>query len=400
MSAAEKSNWSLRPYWRLEQSLALTHSTNNEEEKAMSSNQLKATIYVGVDFHKKNFVCSFLNNSTGELVQHSYETNDQGYESFIDLLSSYRRSDNMVKVGLEMLTGSYYFYDRVQPECDEIVIINNNQFKVIANSRKKTDKIDSATIALYYSKDLLPTIYIAESSIRQLRDLVSLRYNLVRDRSRYKNRTHSLLLKHNHKISKRGLGSKKRLVELRQLGLPEISQRQLNLLLGQIEQLTISISETEKMMDDLISTECSDRTKKDIELLQSIPGVGALSAKILVSCIADIERFPSEKHLASYVGLVPSVRDSGEVIKHGRITRRGNKIARTTLVQDALAMLKQKNGPLKGFYNSVKYRSGTGKAIIALARKICTIMFVLLKRRIEFDALVFERAETKLAKAS
>ena len=63
-------------------------------------------------------------------------------------------------------------------------------------------------------------------------------------------------------------------------------------------------------------------------------------------------------------------------------------------------MLKQKNGPLKGFYNSVKYRSGTGKAIIALARKICTIMFVLLKRRTEFDALVFERDKTKLAKAS
>ena len=366
----------------------------------MSSNQVKTTIYVGVDFHKRNFVCSFLNNSTGELVQQSYETNDKGYESFIELLSSYRRLGKTVKVGLEMLTGSYYFYDRIQPACDEIVIINTNQFKVIANSRKKTDKIDNETIAFYYSKDMLPTIYIAESSIRQLRDLVSLRYNLVRDRSRYKNRTHSLLLKHNHKISKRSLGSKKRLVELRQLGLNEISQRQLNLLLDQIEQLTISITETEKMMDALISSECSARTKKDIELLQSIPGVGALSAKILVSCIAEIERFPSKKHLASYVGLVPSVRNSGEVIKHGRITRQGNKIARTTLVQDALAMLKQKNGHLKGFYNSVKYRSGTAKAIIALARKICTIMFVLLKRRIEFDALVFERKETELQKAS
>lgn len=362
----------------------------------MSSNQTEATIYVGVDFHKKNFVCSFLNNSTGELVQKSYKTNDKGYESFIERLSSYQRSGNTVKVGLEMLTGSYYFYDRVQTECDEIVIINTNQFKVIANSSKKTDKIDSETIALYYSKDMLPTIYIADQSIRQLRDLVSLRYNLVRDRSRYKNRTHSLLLKHNHKISKRSLGSKKRLVELRQLGLPEISQKQLNLLLGQIEQLTLSISETEKMMDALISNKCSDRTKEDIKLLRSIPGVGALSAKILVSCITDIERFPSEKHLASYVGLVPKVRDSGEVIKHGRITKKGNKIARTTLVQDALAMLKQKNGPLKGFYNSVKYRSGTGKAIIALARKICTIMFVLLKRRIEFDASVFVRSKTKL----
>ncbi len=366
----------------------------------MSSKQVKATIYVGVDFHKRSFVCSFLNDSTGELVQKSYETSDSGYELFIEHLSSYRRTGNTVKVGLEMLTGSYYFYDRIQSECDELIIINSNQFKVIAKSSKKTDKIDSETIAIYYRKDLLPTIYIADRAIRQLRDLVSLRYNLVRDRSRYKNRIHSLLLKHNHKISKRSLGSKQRLIDLHHLGLTAISQRQLNLLLDQVEQLTVSISETEKMMDDLISSQCSDRTKEDIELLKSIPGVGALSAKILVSCIANIERFPSEKHLASYIGLVPRVRDSGEVIKHGRITRQGNKIARTTLVQDALAMLKQKNGTLKGFYNSVKYRSGTGKAIIALARKICTIMFVLLKRRIEFDALVFERKEAELQKAS
>ncbi len=366
----------------------------------MSSKHAESTIFVGVDFHKRNFVCSFLNGSTGTFTQSSFVTEDEGYELFIEQLASYRQSGHLVKVGLEMLTGSYYFYDRVQPECDEIVIINSNQFKVIANSKKKTDRIDSETIAVFYSKDLLPTIYIAESSIRKLRDLVSLRYNFVCERSRYKNRVHSLLLKHNHKISKRSLGSKKRLIAMRQLGLDEISQRQLNLLVDQIEQLTISISEIVSMMDTLIATECSDRTKEDIEILQSIPGVGVLSARILVSCIAEIERFPSEKHLASYVGLVPRVRDSGEVIKHGRITRQGNKIARTTLVQDALALLKQKNGPLKGFYNSVKYRSGTGKAIIALARKLCTIMFVLLKRRIKFDASAFEINKAEMVKAS
>ena len=366
----------------------------------MSSTQNESTIFVGVDFHKKNFVCSFLDAVTGELIQESYETTDSGYAEFSKTISAYRESGKEVKVGLEMLTGSYYFYDKMRSECDEIVIINSNKFKVIAQSSKKTDKIDSETIALYYSKDLLPTVYIPEKTIRQLRNLVSLRYKLVKERSGYKNRIHSLLLKNGHKISKRSLGGKKKLLALRELGLSHFDQKQLNLLLNQLERLTESISETEKMMDEIIETEASERTKEDIELLKSIPGVGALSAKILVSCIADIERFKAEKQLASYVGLVPRVRDSGEVIHHGRITRKGNKIARTTLVQDALAMLKQKNGPLKGFYNSVKYRSGTGKAMIALARKISTIMFVLLKRRINFDALIFERNETILKKAS
>ena len=155
----------------------------------MSSTQNESTIFVGVDFHKKNFVCSFFNAITGELIQESYETTDSGYAEFSKTVSAYRESGKEVKVGLEMLTGSYYFYDKMQSskadksKCDEIVIINSNKFKVIAQSSKKTDKIDSETIALYYSKDLLPTVYIPEKTIRQLRNLVSLRYKLVKERS-------------------------------------------------------------------------------------------------------------------------------------------------------------------------------------------------------------------------
>jgi transposase len=219
----------------------------------MLSSKCKTTIYVGVDFHKRNFVCSFFDSCNGEIRQKSFATNDSGYEDFTRVLSNYRSSGAIVKVGLEMLTGSYYFYERVKPFCDEIVIINSNQFKIIANSSKKTDKIDSKTIAIYYSKDLLPTIYVAEKAIRQLRDLVSLRNNLVRERSGYKNRIHSLLLKNNCKISKRSLGSRVNLKNLRTLGLDSISQRQLDMLLNQLEHLSKIISETEKLMDDLIS---------------------------------------------------------------------------------------------------------------------------------------------------
>ncbi|RKX69450.1 IS110 family transposase [candidate division TA06 bacterium] len=355
----------------------------------MSSKKNKPTIFVGVDFHKKRFVCSFFDNTTGEIIQKSYDTTGLSYDEFTKAVLEYRRLGKQVKVALEMLTGSYYFYDKMIDSCDEIVIINSNKFKVIAESCKKTDKIDSSTIAVYYSKDLLPTVYIPENSIRQLRDLVSLRYRFVKERSGYKNRIHSLLLKNGITISKRSLGSKKRLIELQGLGLSKFYQKELNILIDQVNRLTEEVLEIERMMDELIEEESGDRVKEDIELLKSIPGVGDLSAKILVSCIADIERFSEEKQLASYVGLVPRVRDSGGVIHHGRITRKGNKIARTTLVQDALAMLKQKNGPLKGFYKGIKYRSGTGKAIIALARKLSTIMFVILKTKREFDYLKY-----------
>jgi transposase len=84
--------------------------------------------------------------------------------------------------------------------------------------------------------------------------------------------------------------------------------------------------------------------------------------------IGDIHDFETEGKLAAYFGIVPRISHSNETEHSGRITKRGNKLGRTTLVQCAL--IAQRYSPcLRRFYEHVKARRGTGKAIIALARK-------------------------------
>ena len=118
--------------------------------------------------------------------------------------------------------------------------------------------------------------------------------------------------------------------------------------------------------------------------LTSIKGIGPLTGSILLSVIGDINDFADEGKLAAYFGIVPRVSNSNETHHSGRITKRGSKLGRTALVQCAL--IAQRYSPyLKRYYEQVKARRNTGKAIIALARKLLGIIYRTLKNKWVFE---------------
>jgi transposase len=118
--------------------------------------------------------------------------------------------------------------------------------------------------------------------------------------------------------------------------------------------------------------------------LTSIKGIGPLSGSILLSVIGDIRDFADEGKLAAYFGIVPRICNSNETERSGRITKHGSKLGRTALVQCAL--IAQRYSPyLKRYYEKIKARRGTGKAIIALARKLLGIIYRTLKYNWVFE---------------
>ena len=88
--------------------------------------------------------------------------------------------------------------------------------------------------------------------------------------------------------------------------------------------------------------------------------------------------------LAAYFGIVPRVSQSNDTDNRGRITKRGDKLVRTTLVQCTL-IAKRYSGYLNSFYQRIKARRGSGKAIIATARKLLTIIYDTLKNGWVFE---------------
>ena len=112
--------------------------------------------------------------------------------------------------------------------------------------------------------------------------------------------------------------------------------------------------------------------------LTSIKGIGDKSAAVLLSVIGEVSNFAGEDKLASYFGLVPRVANSNDTIHHGRITKRGSKLGRTTLVQCRLVAVRY-SPYWKNFYERIKAKKGAGKAIIASSRQFLGIIYSTLK---------------------
>jgi transposase len=112
--------------------------------------------------------------------------------------------------------------------------------------------------------------------------------------------------------------------------------------------------------------------------LKSIYGLGTNTCALLIATIGNINDFPSPNKLASYLGVVPRVRNSNQSIKHGTVTKRGNALLRGNLTMCVLAMI-GKNKRLALFYERIKLKGGHKKAIVATAHKLVKIIYYTLK---------------------
>ena len=126
------------------------------------------------------------------------------------------------------------------------------------------------------------------------------------------------------------------------------------------------------------------KTLAGVKRLLQLHGLNLLSAISLLAEIGDINLFETSKQLAAYSGLTTSVRQSNETIKQGHITKQGRKRLRTVAIRAVLSMINRTHTPLRSFYQKKKREKGSGKAICAMARKLLTIIFVMLKKELDY----------------
>ena len=122
----------------------------------------------------------------------------------------------------------------------------------------------------------------------------------------------------------------------------------------------------------------------ELERLQTVPGVGPIVALTVLAVFSDVKRFPTAKHAASYAGLVASTFDSGERVKHGHITRRGSKELRSMLCE-AAHHAGRPNNPFYPYFSSLCVRRGYKMAVVAVAHRLCRILYAMLRHGADFD---------------
>ena len=245
--------------------------------------------------------------------------------------------------------------------------------KAIAEARIKTDRIDAKTLATLLRGDLVAESYVPTRKNRERRALIRHRASLIQMRVDIKNRIHALLDKHEHTNNYSDLFGKQALEWLRNLQLPTPDHEILQSNLQIIETLNQQI----RIMDIQIAKDAV--TEDQAKLLMTMPGVDYYAAMVLLSEIGDVKRFSSDEKLVSWIGLAPQVHQSGETSWTGHITRKGSKRARWILGQCAQSA-RQHDPRMREFYERIEHKHGPSKAIVAVARKMLAIMYVMLIR--------------------
>ena len=324
--------------------------------------------YIGIDLHRDCFTaCLRLENGREYLKEWKLE-------DLAKFTAKLRPSD---EVAVEVTGNTRLFHDAVAPYVERVVAVNPSQFKVITHSVKKTDPNDARNLALYLAKDLLPEVRMKDKTQAQIASLTQTRDTMVKLRTALKNKVNNVCSAHGVNLSKESLASEKGLRAVLEMRFAPLVNLELKIIIDQIRSLNQSIAELEEAIGK------EGQKLEGHKNLTSIKGIGGLSAGILLSIIGDIGDFADEGKLAAYFGIVPKISNSNETEHSGRITKRGSKLGRTTLVQCAL--IAQRYSPyLKAYYEKKKSR-GTGKAIIALARKFLGIIYRTLKNKWLFE---------------
>jgi transposase len=263
----------------------------------------------------------------------------------------------------------------IDPYVKRVVIANPKQVRIIAHAKIKTDTIDAGVLAQLYASGFLPEVWIADEATQALRRQVTRRNQIVRQRSRLKNIIQSIL--HSHLIPScphADLCGPKGRKWLAEQVLPEDERLAIERHLREFDRLGDDLKVVER---DLARAALTDER---VTRLMTIPGIDMVVALALIAAVGDIERFDAPRKLVSYLGLNPSVRQSGPgPAYHGRITKQGRGHARGMLVEAAWVAARAP-GPLRAFFLRIRARRGQHIAAVATARKLAVLLWHVLSK--------------------
>lgn len=322
--------------------------------------------YIGIDLHRDFFVAVAQDSSGTELFKKRY---NNSVESVDTLLSDFVEPPMVV---VEATRNWMWFIAALQEKGCAVQLAHPFRTKAIASARIKTDSIDAKTLCDLLRADLIPRAYISTALELDNREVSRARINLVHDQTMLKNRMLAILAKDNLRFSGVDVFGVKGKVWLSKQQLSEAKREVITIYL---ERLT-NMQEAIKKLDGIVKQRSS--SIPEVSLLQTIPGIGTTTAFLLASEIGTIKRFPNAKKFASYFGLVPRLSQSGNHAYYGRITKLGNPYVRWSLVQAAHRLVRS-DKETKRFADRISYKQGKKKAIVAVARKLATIVYAVLK---------------------
>jgi len=331
----------------------------------------KNPIYMGIDVHKRTYSITAVSN--GIIVKTaSMPADPQILLNFIKNHFPENPVSSVYEAGFSGLTLHRFL---LKHNINNIVV-HPASIEIAANERAKTDKRDSKKMAIQLSNGRLKCIHIPSEQREQWRSVTRLRASFVKEKTRIGAKLKSLmfyfgLVPHNY-TKKTSRKSIKYLLSLHIDG-------DLGYCIHEYSHTWIYLDDRIKKIEQRLKIQ-SREDRAVGEVYRNNSGIGEMSARILANELGDMSQFPSEKGLYSFLGITPQEYSSGEHIRLGNISHKGNPMLRQILVQDAWRAIR-KDESLRIVFNRIAAKAGRKKAILGIARRMLGHIRAKFKKR-------------------
>jgi len=308
----------------------------------------------------KSVACDYEAETGG----HRFTTIPTNPQTLHDLIVD--REPNRVVIEICSIAG--WVSDLVRALGVEIQVANPNderwQWRKV---KTKNDRADALKLAQLSAMNQLRLVHVPQSEIRQWRALIAYRQHLVQRRTKIKNHIRDLLLREGQLLPRyRSAWTQEGIANLEAMSKPF----------------------SEVSLDELWRGELGvelAQFKAVQKLLRTIGGVGPRLAEAVVTMFDDPHRFRTAGQVSSYIGMVPKQFDSGETQRAGRITRHGNRLVRSLLVEVAWCALRH-NPWARETYNRISGGKKSRKkiAVVAVGRKLLVRCWAMLRKQTEW----------------
>jgi transposase len=320
------------------------------------------TLYCGLDVHKSNWK---VNLRLGGIDLGGFSQNPDPTLLVQHCHKNYPGAK--VKVAYEAGFSGFGIYRSLKQQGLDCIVVNAADIPCSDKERKrKDDKRDARKICRELADGSLQGIYVPSEQLQHLRSLVRLRYRIVKDHVKCKNRIKHLLLFSGININAEERWNKKYVAELDKYKDETNLGVCLTLALDQYKQTRDLLKRATMALRSLAHQEPYAHLQ---QYLQSIDGVGLITGMVIQSEIQDIYRFKTLDKLCDYAGFVPDISSSDERITIRGITHRCNQFLREALIESSW-MLIRKDPAMLMKYQYYKMRMGSNKAIIRIGKHL------------------------------
>ena len=338
--------------------------------------------YVGIDIGKRTYQVAIVGKE-GKVAESNGRTTLAGRQK---LYGKLRAED---KVALEAGNLAFIMAKELKEVVGcEVKVLNPSQLALIYGTMKKTDKEDALKLAHIledYKDERLPEVPVPSEEEMGRRKLLASYRREQRSRTQGINRLHGLFVMQGiTTIVKKDLSTDQARRESIQV-LGGLEREEAEHLVACLELYERRIEVLGKRMEEETSED------EQCQRLQTVPGVGPKVSYAYTAHVAP-ERFGTASQVSNYLGLVPRVYMSGDTVRYGRITKRGNGYLRALLVQASWALVGSKTGGrLKERYQYMTHKKGKSKkqAIVAIARRLSEMMYTMMKNGTEYEVHKF-----------